>query len=120
MRVVYCYVATVSVYLRPPAARAGVDESKTKTTTLKVPAAVGFPVIAPVAEATERPGGRPNAVQLSGGLPPVAARRAEYGVAFLAVGRLAVVTESSAFAVTVPPMFGSSAEPFAPTTPERP
>jgi hypothetical protein len=48
-------------------------ESVTFTVTEKLPAAVGVPVMTP-AELIERPLGRPEADQVYGGVPPVAAR----------------------------------------------
>ena len=54
------------------AVKAGALESATCTVKLNVPAAVGVPVIAPVAGAITRPGGRVPAVtdQVNGAVPP--------------------------------------------------
>ena len=65
------------------AVRVGCVESTTVTVKLKVPAAVGVPVIAPVEGASVRPGGRvpPETDQVNGGVPPSTVKMsAEYAV----------------------------------------
>ncbi len=54
------------------AVKLGCVESTTITVKSKVPAAVGVPVIAPVAGSIVRPGGKVPAVtdQVNGGVPP--------------------------------------------------
>lgn len=66
-----------------------------------VPASVGVPVICPVDELMDNPGGILEADHRYGGMPPVAAIVAEYGVPTVPLGNDAVVIVSSAGAPIV-------------------
>lgn len=60
-----------------PALTVVLFESVTVTLTVNVPTLVGVPVIAPVADEILSPSGSPEADQVYGGEPPVAARLTE-------------------------------------------
>lgn len=73
----------------------GADESVRWTLNLKVPAAVGVPLMTPVEESSERPGGTcPDEFQWYGDVSPVASMGSVYGCPTVAAGRLVVVMES--------------------------
>lgn len=76
----------------------GLPESATWTVNVAVPLAVGVPVICPVADMT-KPRGRVVLfinVQLTGGVPPVDDKLAEYATPGVPPGRLGVVINSVA------------------------
>jgi hypothetical protein len=70
-------------------------ESSTVIEAEKLPDAVGVPLMVP-ALLSERPPGKPLAVQLYGGTPPVAASVAEYAVPTVPPGRVVVEIVSGA------------------------
>jgi hypothetical protein len=69
----------------------GLVESVAVIAAVNVPAAVGFPVMAPVDALIPNPPGRPDAVQVIGSVPPLAATVALYAVPTVPPGSDAVV-----------------------------
>ena len=67
---------------------AGMEESRTETLTLKVPAVVGVPVIAPDVWLSCNPCGRLVAPHDSGAVPVGAVRFAEYALLTVPPGRV--------------------------------
>ena len=80
--------------------RAGVELSVTVAATLKVPLAVGVPVIAPLL-LIDSPAGRPVAVKVRGAVPPLARTVELYGTCRVPAGSVVVVIVTPATTVIV-------------------
>ena len=87
----YCAVAVCT----------GCELSVTATETLKLPVAVGVPMMDPLLKLMERPAGSPVADQVYGPRPPVARTVAEYVLFAVPFGRLVVVILSGDAAMTI-------------------